>query len=367
MKHIFSALIGSYRVEIIQMVRSPLLVFLTIVQAITFLVLVSLFGLTGSWAPTAIINNDTGQYSKIFINDLKAAHHSFRLKSMSQELAQQLISEGKIVAIITIPQGFTQGIMQGQTMPVNVTVDNVNEDMTEDIQRALPSAVASFANGLHFPGIRVHVKENDLLPYDTSFIQYLIVSALALDAFVVAGILGAVAIAHEYESETFKLLTLSPITPLIPFVGRILAADTIAFCGILVSAIIVVAGYKVVPIHPLEAIGALFACVIIFGCVGAVVGVILKRTLPISALIFGLALPLYIDSGALQPERFSGNLIWLLGHLSPIYYAVGILEHAFHGFRVTPEPISLDFLLLIIWTIFMIMITGSLIRRQITR
>jgi ABC-2 type transport system permease protein len=367
MTHTRTALLGSYRAEMIQMARSPILVVLTIIQAITFLLLVSLFGLTGSMAPTAIINSDNGAYANIFIKNLESTHHSFRLEPMTTSSAQQLLNQGKLVAIITIPQGFSQSIMQGQSVPVNVDVDNVDADLTDDIQRALPSAIVAFGKQLHFPGIRVHVNEQDVLKQDTGFIPYLIVSALALDAFVIAGILGAVAVAREYEIGTFKMLTLSPINPLVPFIGRMLAADTVAFLSILVSAEIVIIGYKVVPLHPLEMIGTLLTCIIIFGCIGAVVGAGLKKTLPIAALIFGLALPLYIDSGALEPERFDGNVIWTFAHLSPIYYAVGLLENAFHGFHVTPEPVSVDFLLLIAWAIFMILITSSLIRRQVLR
>jgi ABC-2 type transport system permease protein len=367
MKNVLSALLGAYRAEIIQLIRSPLLVTLALIQAITFLLLVSLFGLTGSQAPTALINNDNGIYSKIFIQNLGEAHHSFNLKPMSLDAAQKLLSQGKLVAIITIPQGFTKGILTGQTVPVSVAVDNIDADMTDDIQRALPSGVVKFGNKLDFPGIRIHVKETDLLPHDTGFIPYLIVSALALDAFVVAGILGAIAVAREFESGTMTLLTISPRHPIIPLIGRILASDTVALLGILLSTAIVIFGYRIVPLHLLELLGAIVLCVIIFGCVGALVGVVLKKTLPVASLIFGLALPLYIDSGALEPERFDGNIIWGFAHLSPIYYAVGILENAFHGFQVTPEPIFVDFILLIIWAFAMLLVTGSLVKKQIAR
>lgn len=367
MKHILTALIGAYRAEMTQMVRSPLLVLLAIIQAVTFLLLVSLFGLTGSMAPTALINNDNGVYSKIFIRNLEEAHHSFRLEPMAYNEAEKLLGQGRLVAIITIPKGFTQAIMDEETVPITVDVDNVDADMTDDIQRALPSAIVSFGNQIKLPGIRVHVKENDLLNHDTGFIPYLIISALALDAFVVAGILSAIAIAREFETGMFRQVSLSPIHPLVPFSGRILAADTIAFLGMLLSTGIVVFGYNVAPIHPIEMLVALLLSVLIFGCVGALVGVALKKTLPIASLVFGLALPLYIDSGSLEPERFDGNIIWGFAHLSPIYYAVGILENAFHGFRVTPESVNTDFLLLIVWAIMMIFIMGMLINRQITK
>jgi len=91
---------------------------------------------------------------------------------------------------------------------------------------------------------------------------------------------------------------------------------------------------------------ALLACVAIFTCVGAWLGAVLKRTLAAVPLLFGLAMPFYIDSGALEPTRFDGETIWTIAHLSPVYYAVGVLEWSFHGLHVTPEPVYVDLLVL---------------------
>jgi ABC-2 type transport system permease protein len=364
MKKTLTALYGSFRAELLQLGRSRALVALAIIQAITFLLLVSLFGLTGSMAPTALINNDNGPYSKIFIKNLQNDHHSFALRYLDLKTATEELDHGRLVAIITIPQNFSQTILSGGTAPVAVTVDNIDADMTDDIQRAMPSAVVAFAHTVGLPNIQVQVHEQDLFSQDTGFIPYLIVSALALDAFVVAGILGAVAVAREFESGTEKMLRLSPIHPLIPIIGRVLAADVVAFCGMLLSVLIVIIGYRTIPRHPIEMIITLLLCTLIFGYVGAMLGAIVKKTLPVASLIFGLALPLYIDSGSLEPERFDGNIIWGYAHLSPIYYAVGILEHAFHGYLVTPESIYWDFLLLIVWAFILVFLTGIIVRRR---
>ena len=37
----------------------------------------------------------------------------------------------------------------------------------------------------------------------------------------------------------------------------------------------------------------------------------------------------------------------MIAHVSPVYYAVGVLEWAFHGLRVTPEPVYVDLLVLL--------------------
>ena len=137
--------------------------------------------------------------------------------------------------------------------------------------------------------------------------SYLVVSALGLTAFVVAGILGAVAITREFETGTVTQWRLAPVSAGYLLAGKLLAAWCVSAIAVGVAALIVVAGYGVQPVHAAGAIGALALCVVIFTSLGACVGAPLRRTLPVAALFFGLALPFYIDSGALEPLRFDGE------------------------------------------------------------
>jgi ABC-2 type transport system permease protein len=367
MRGTIPAIVAGAGAETSQLRRSPLIVILAVVQAVTFLLLVSLFGLTGNRAPTAIVDEDHGALAAHFIADLAKAHRSFALRPMGREAALTKLSHGELVAMVTIPRGFSDAVRRGDTVPIPVTVDNVDADLTDDVQRALPSAIGAFAQEVGFTGIRLHPAERDLIGRDTDFIPYLVVSALALDALVVAGVLAALSVTREFEAGTAAILTLSPMHPLAPVVGRVLTTAAVSFCALGVTTAIVVAGYGVVPAHPLELASGLLACVAIFSCVGAAIGAVIRRSLPVTALVFGLALPLYIDSGSLEPERFDGNVIWAIAHLSPVYYAVGVLEHAVHGLQVTPEPVSVDLVALGLWALAALAVAWRLLRRRVVR
>jgi ABC-2 type transport system permease protein len=360
-----AALIGGFRAEFVQLLRSRLFVALTVIQAVTFLFLVSLFGMTGSFAPTAIIVEDKGPYAKEFIAQLEAAHHSFDLRVMDQASAQAVLNRGDLVAIITIPKDFSDAVAHGKETTVKVQVDNVNTDMTEDIKRALPSAIVAFGNRLHLPDIRVHATEIDLINHDTGFIPYLVVSGLALDAFVIACMLSAMAVAREFEAGTVKLLAIAPVHPLISILGRVLATDAISTLAMILPVVIAIFGYQIMPLHPLEMVGVILLSIVIFSCIGVALGAVLKRTLAVASLVFGLAFPLYLCSGSLEPQRFDGNLIWALAHISPVYYSVGILEQAFHDLQVTPEPTWLNFVVLLGWAVAMLLLAAILLRKAV--
>jgi hypothetical protein len=81
-------------------------------------------------------------------------------------------------------------------------------------------------------------------------------------------------------------------------------------------------------------------CIVIFSCVGAALGAVMKKTLPVALFVLGLAIPLFLFSGSYEPQRFDGNLIWGASHFSPEYYAVGLMEHAVFNLKVTPEPLG---------------------------
>ncbi len=361
MKLLFSALLGGFQAEWRQLSRSRLLIALTVIQAVTFLFLVSLFALTGSFAPTALVVEDHGRYAQDFIARLAAAHHSLDLRPMDQQAALAALHQGSLVAIITIPDGFSDAIAHGKDTSIQVIVDNVNIDMTEDIQEALPSAIVAFGKQVHFPGIHVNVTERDLIGHDTGFIEYLVVSGLALDAFVIASILSAMVVAREFEAGTVRLLAVAPVHPAIPILGRVAATAAVAALAMLFPVALAIWGYHITPLHPFAMIGAILLCIVIFSCAGVALGALVRRTLPVASLVFGLSLPLYLCSGSLRPQRFAGELIWYIAHISPVYYAVGILEQAFHGLQVTPESIATDFMALIGWAAAMLVLSGALL------
>jgi len=354
------------RAEALQLRRSPLVVGLACVQAITFLVLVSLFGLTGSRAPTGLVDLDHSALAEHLVADISAAHHSFGLHRMDGRTADAELRRGNLAAVITIPAGFGAAVVRGDTVAIPVAVDNVDADLTDDVQRALPSAITAFGQELGLANIRLRPAELDLVDHDTDFIPYLVISALALDALVVSGVLAALAVAREFEGGTARVLALSPVHPLAPIAGRVVTTGAVSLVALLITWALVVVGYGVTPTHPAEMALGLAGCVVIFSCVGVAIGTLIRRTLPVTALVFGVALPLYIDSGSLEPERFDGNVIWALAHFSPVYYAVGVLEDAAHGLRVTPEPAWLDMLALLAWAALAIMVAWRVLRRGVT-
>src|SRR5262249_43412798 len=159
-----------------------------------------------------------------------------------------------------IPAGFSAAVENGTTVPIDVRIDNVNIDLTHDVQRALPAAIVAFGRAHKFPGIRVRMDEHDVMAQDTGYIPYLVVSALALDAMVIAGILGAMATAREWERGTVKLLRLSPASAGVVLAGKLVVPVGVAAATLALTLLVIMLVYGVVPIAPWATVFALLAC-----------------------------------------------------------------------------------------------------------
>jgi ABC-2 type transport system permease protein len=335
-------LLAATRLELAQLRQQRLFVALTVLGAMSLLAMVSLFALTGSDAPLAVVDEDRSGYSRRFADALAGVPHAFSLRPLDRASATRGLESGQLVGVLTLPAGFEARVSSGETVPLDVQVDNVNTDLVFDLQRALPSAILAFGHSVGLPGLRATLDEHDLLPKDIPFLRYLAVSALALVALVIASALAALVVTREREGQTLKLLRLAPAGMGAALAGKLLASLALSTVAILAAALVVMLGYGVVPVAPVEAAGILLVCLVTFTSMGAWLGALLRRTLPVVPLVFGLAMPLYIDCGALEPTRFDGETLWALAHASPLYYAVGALQWAFFGVRVTPEPLAVN-------------------------
>jgi hypothetical protein len=96
---------------------------------------------------------------------------------------------------------------------------------------------------------------------------------------------------------------------------------------------------------------------------GGLLGVLLRRVLPITPLVLGTQLVSYLDSGALEPQRFDGEVLFWLGHLSPSYFGVGIMQHGYNSLVVTPEPLWVLLAALVAMAVLPALFLGRLARR----
>ncbi len=331
---------------------------------VNFLILMSLFAVSGGLAPTAVVMEDTGPYAQQFY-DAMARAHSFVLQKASRQEAQNLIEAGRIVAVVTIPADFDSRMQQNQPVQVDVEVNNLNTDFTNDIRRAVPLSITTFY-GKAFPHlVTVTASEHDLYAQDTDYIPYLTVSILVL-ALMVGGMLQAgVPAAREWERATIKELLLSPASRLSIVVGKMLGALVMGLVSVAVLLVVLILLIGVWPLHWGELIGFTLLGMVIFIAYGILLGTLLKQRQAFTLLAFASALPLFSLSGVFGPISFGTPAIQVLAQLFPPYYAIVLEQHAFHGFDLSPYGLGFNVLVLCGYAMFLVGLAALVLRRNI--
>jgi ABC-2 type transport system permease protein len=119
----------------------------------------------------------------------------------------------------------------------------------------------------------------------------------------------------------------------------------------------------VIPDHWVEVIGLTLLTLLIFNTLGTLLGTLIKRRMPVIALTMGIALPLFFLSGAFGPISFTTPLLQLVAKLTPVYYLIVTVQHAFHGFALNTRGLGGNLLILGGFAVGLILLVTMALRR----
>jgi len=335
---------------------------LSLFVPVNLLILMSLFVLAGSNAPTAVVMEDQGPYAQAFYQAMSQAH-SFRLQITSAAEAEHLITAGQTVAVVTIPADFDAKVQRNQPVQVGVKINNLNTDFTNDIRRAIPLSITSFY-AKAFPNlVSVSVQEHDLYVHDTDYVPYLGVSILVI-ALMMGGLLQAgTASAKEWENQTIKELLLSPASRWAITVGKMLGSFIVSLGSTIIVLLVLIVFVGVVPENWGEVLGFTLLSLVIFNTVGTLLGTVIKTRQPVIALSMGISLPLFFLSGAFGPISFSTPVLQTIAKIFPVYYQIVVLQHAFHGFALNTYGLWGNTLILVGYALVLIVLMAAALQR----
>jgi ABC-type multidrug transport system permease subunit len=330
---------------------------------VNFLILMSLFVLAGSHAPTAVVMLDNGPYARQFYNAMNNAH-SFSLRTATSSEASSLISGGQIVAVVTIPADFDARVGANQPVQVDVQINNLNTDFTNDIRRAIPLSITSFYARAYPHLVTITPREVDWYSQDTDYVPYLAVSIIVVSLMVGGMLQAGVSSAKEWENGTMKELLLSPASRWSVLLGKMLAAGVLNIASVVLVLFVVIAIVGDRPVYWGEMIWVTLLTMLIFISAGTLLGTLFKRWQVVAALTFGLTIPLFFLSGAFGPISFGTQATQVLAQIFPVYYAIVLQQHAFHAFDLNTYGVGLNALILVLYALGLLALTTLVLRRS---
>lgn len=342
----FLRVIGACLVKDLKsMLTERAFLFQCVILPINYTLLLMLFALAGSNAPTALVMNDTGPYAQQMEQALAGAH-SFRLISASTAQATSLLQAGEIVAVVTIPADFDLQVEQGQVAQVGLVVNNLNTDMTDDVRRGVRLAVTTFAEQTVPDQVPMVMQEQDQYPRDLDYISFLSISALVIGVMVGGLLQAGSAAAREWELSTMPELLLSPAPRTAIVLGKMLAAMMISLAASSLSLGFVVVVVGDWPASWSEVVAWTTLASGLFVAAGTLLGLLLRRRQTLTLLVRGCSVPLFFLSGIFAPLTFSTTGVQILARLFPVHYLLVLEQHAFFDFQMNTLGIGNNLLIL---------------------
>lgn len=337
--------------------------FVGILTPLNAFILLSLFVLAGTQAPTAVVMQDNGPYAQSFYQSLRSTN-GFKLQITSASEASSLITSGRIVAVITIPADFDQRIQQNAPVNVGVKINNLNTDFTDDIRRSVPNAITKFYAKAFPDVVAISSREQDTQPHDTDYISYLTVSILVI-GMLFGGVMHAgTSMSREWETSTMKELLFSPASRVAIVVGKMLGAFAVNIVSAAIVLAILIFGIGVRPVHWGEVIGLSLLDILIFIAWGTFLGTFMKQRKQVVVFALGLSIPMFFLSGPFGPISFSAPLIQVIAQIFPVYYAIVLLQHAFHGFDLNTYGIQINVLIVSGYALLLVILAALALRKS---
>ena len=362
----FRAIWVILRKDIRVWLRQPFNIAATILPAVGFLLVGALGAAALGRSPVALVTLDTssrGQQMAQIIHNADV----FRITDATPSQAQTLLNQIDVVAVITIPANFTQRVDAHVAAPIDVTVNNLNLDFTNDIRRSVPDAITQYyaAQGSASP-IKVTMQETNLRHRDVEFFQYSVLPTILLLITISGLINGGLSTAREWESRTVKELLLAPVSRGAIIAGKVFAGFVITFfLGTLVLLLGDVLGWT----QPQGAywLSALLtiALVSLFSAgLGVAIGAALQRIQVVIAISINVAIYLFFLAGGIGVLAFEPDWLQNIAAFVPLTYGRHALEQAV--FYSASDQFGLDMTVLALSALAALILGTLSMRRGIT-
>lgn len=354
------------RKDIRVLLRQPVNIAATILPPLSFLLVNALGAAAVGRNPVALVTLDHGTKGQQMAQIIHNAD-VFRITDATSSQAQALLNNVAVAAIITIPSDFTQRVNAHETVPIDVIVNNLNLDFTNDIRRSVPDAITQYyqAQGEASP-IKVTMLETNLRHRDVDFFQYNVLPTILLLLMISGLINGGLSTAREWESRTVKELLLSPVSRGAIITGKVLAGFAITF---LLGTLVLLLGYTLGWTQPqgvywLSALLTIALVSLFSAGLGVAVGAALRRVQVVIAVSINVAIYLFFLAGGIGVLAFEPGWLQNIAAFVPLTYGRHALEQAI--FYSASDQFVRDMLVLALAAVAAVVLGIFSMRRGIT-
>ena len=340
------AIVAIVRKDIGVWLRQPSAVAATVLPAIVLVGVLYIGAAAVGRNPVALVVQDYGPHARELTQILEDSDAFDVTLAPADEAAQDLQSL-LVAAVITIPSNFDAAYDAHEPNPVEIQINNLNLDFTNDLRRSLPAAITEFYALQPDSPIDVQVNETDLRQQDIGLLQFQLIPDLVLLLTIAGAINAGLATAREWEDQTIKELLLAPISRVSLIAGKLLAGwvTTLLIAAIILSIGALTGYLRPTPTGwpPTLLIVALLA--LASSGLGVAIGAVARRFQRVAALTIPLAFYLFFLSGGISVVAFLPDWVQTIAQFVPTYYGVHALQMTI--FYNSTEDLARDVVVLV--------------------
>ncbi len=303
----------------------------SLIFPIIFVLLLGSFGSTPKNIPIAVVNYDNGAGALNFISTLQSGSGVLIASQTTQQDATNLLSQGKVAAIVVIPTGFTSGVDK----KIYVYLDNSQPQPSEVAAATVDSAAAQFgavATASSVPGggrSAVSVVSNYVYGASSNYLSFVVGGILVMVASFGAVFTSGFTLLSDRELGNLKAFLTTPINKFSILLSKIaygtfqsiLSAYIGLAIGLLYGATIA-AG----PIGFLELLWVVFLVGLGFSALAIALAARMKQLQTYALVAQTLTLPLSFLAGAFVPVTLLPSFLKPIVAVNPLFYAVNAVR-----------------------------------------
>lgn len=316
--------------------RQPFFMVISVIIPLVFIFFYSLVIPISATNPIMVADEDGTQASDEFISaieDIRSVEAPYyEVVTTNADQARRAFEDQSALAIVIIPDGFQKKIESGNAQ-VELKLNNINSDYSKNIRLRLDHATRVMNDDLVGPVAQV--RETSWLPVDPTMLGYISTSLLLFGVLYASMVNTGLNVASEWNDRTVKNLLLSPVSRGALVAGKVLSGIGQSLISILLVFVVLTVGFGFRPQGNPWLMGAIVALTMMLGAgVGALVGVVSKKTLAVTSGLITIAVLLFLVSGNEDSMRglawgqpISG--LWEFSRVLPPTYAFGAARSLF--------------------------------------
>jgi len=338
-----------------------------------FLMLILLgnsFGGSISHIPVAVVRYSNGQYSSAFLDMVSAEDTVHLTDAPDLDSAKRLLEQGRIKAIIYIPDGFDRGFGNDNMVFITLYLDNTDPLSASTVSGYLQSSAQKLMNEMHLVSGQSTTITVDSSNYyrKVEYIEFMAPGSIIQAIFIASIIGGGVSILFDKQRGVIEGYLVTPLRQYEIIIGVLLAGVIKAMFSSLTMLFLAITVAGVRPMT--DATGFLLMLVTILltglGLISMMTAFAVRAPAPevYQFTSFPINLVLYFTSGAIYPVEGFPDWMRDINVVNPEAYAVHALRLLMYKGADLSAVIG-DFAFLAVFTVVMVSVATIAFKRAL--